>query len=222
MKKILFILFFLASLTGLAQVVVDSYTEVNQYTYASADWNPYNGQSFTASISCKLTSCTFYAFNYGGGGIGNIYAQIYAHSGTYGTSSLPTGSPLATSDVVDGGSWSSNVAWRTFTFSGVNQINLTSGTYYVIVMYYAGPSTCCSHCFAMDIKTNGSASGNGCTSNNGTSWSVINNNKDFDFYVYGIIPTSISKITNVAQASVSKINGITNATVKKINGVANQ
>lgn len=65
---------------------------------------------------------------------GSIYAKIYAHSGTFGTDSVPTGSPLATSDAVDVSTLGGSAAWVTFTFTGANKITLTAATRYVVVI----------------------------------------------------------------------------------------
>lgn len=63
---------------------------------------------------------------------GSSFVNIYAHSGVYGTSSLPTGVALATSNAVDSTSFLRNFSLVTFTFSGVNQITLTNATNYVL------------------------------------------------------------------------------------------
>lgn len=65
---------------------------------------------------------------------GSIYAKVYAHTGTFGTSSVPTGSPLATSDAVDVSTLGGSAAWVTFTFSGAEKITLTAATNYVVVI----------------------------------------------------------------------------------------
>lgn len=69
---------------------------------------------------------------------GTAYAKIYAHSGTFGTSSVPTGVALAVSDGVDVSdiSASFDVLTPHFRFSGVNQITLTSGTPYVLTLEF--------------------------------------------------------------------------------------
>jgi hypothetical protein len=71
---------------------------------------------------------------------GNATAKIYAHTGSYGSTGVPTGSALATSDTFDvstipAGGTPTN---ETFTFSGSNRIRLDSGTNYFIVVDYSG------------------------------------------------------------------------------------
>lgn len=66
--------------------------------------------------------------------VGNVTAQIYAHSGTFGTSSVPTGSALAISDTVDASTLQLLGSFRldTFTFTGDQRITLVDGTPYIL------------------------------------------------------------------------------------------
>lgn len=62
---------------------------------------------------------------------GNITAQIYAHTGTFGSSSVPTGSPLATSTNSVAASTLTTTSTPTyFTFDGT--LTLTNSTPYVV------------------------------------------------------------------------------------------
>ena len=81
--------------------IIDSYSESN-YVTAGYGMSPLGygvGQSFTGDGK-TLSSVKFYARKVGSP-TGNIYAKIFAHSGTYGTSSVPTGTELAVSGAVD-------------------------------------------------------------------------------------------------------------------------
>lgn len=69
---------------------------------------------------------------------GNAVAKVYAHSGTYGTSSVPTGAALATSANLDVSTLTTSMQDIEFLFSGANQITLTSGTKYFISIEYSG------------------------------------------------------------------------------------
>lgn len=74
---------------------------------------------------------------------GSIYARLYAHSGTFGTSSVPTGSALASSAAVDGSTiGTSDFEWVTFTFT--DGPILTDGTRYVIAVDVGGTSSAVS------------------------------------------------------------------------------
>jgi hypothetical protein len=101
--------------------VVDSYTEANYH--GTGDMAMRNGsaigcaQSFDAGTSNQtITSCKFYLYKTGLPN-GNAYAKLYSHSGVFGTSSIPSGSALATSDAYDVTALGGAPALITFTFS---------------------------------------------------------------------------------------------------------
>lgn len=71
---------------------------------------------------------------------GSFQFTIYAHSGTYGTSSVPTGAVLATSDTVNVSSLTASYATYTTYFTGANAISLTTGQRYVLTCNYANTS----------------------------------------------------------------------------------
>lgn len=101
-------------------------------------------------------------------------AYLYAHSGTYGTSSVPTGSPLATSDIYP---YIGSKGWKTLTFA--TPYTLVSGTQYCIVIYVSNANYGKSY-YAAD-----GVSGNLATGTLGGSWTP-DAAKDLLFYVYGI------------------------------------
>jgi len=94
-------------------------------------------QSFKPSASGKLTSAKFYLKN-ATAVTGTCYFVLYAHSGTYGTSSVPTGSVLATSAGLDVSTLNSTFALKELTFSGANQYDLVANTAYCIGVTFTG------------------------------------------------------------------------------------
>jgi len=118
--------------------MIDSYDESNSnYTETVGYYYLAVGQSFTG-IGTKFTAAQFYLGKLGSP-TGNIYAKIYAHSGTFGTSSVPTGAPLAVSDPFDITTLSSEyptLSLETFNFSSGQQFILESGTHYVLSVEY--------------------------------------------------------------------------------------
>jgi hypothetical protein len=70
----------------------------------------------------------------------NVVVKVYAHSGTYGTSSVGTGAALAVSEpkvmssITDG----TSPLDYTFDFVGVNQIDLVADTRYVFMVEFSG------------------------------------------------------------------------------------
>lgn len=129
--------------------VIDSYSEVN-YTgdfKLSGSGSLEISQSFTGNGQ-PIGSVQLYAYRQDAAVNGTMQALIYAHSGTFGTSSLKTGTALATSDTFTVTSmpvFPSTSALATITFSGANQIVLTNAVNYVLVF--------------RDITLSGSSSG---------------------------------------------------------------
>lgn len=115
--------------------VIDSYSESNQNAYTGyyGSNNDWVGQSFYCESACTLTSIKVYLLK-NNVPTGNLYIKVFAHDGTYGTSSVGTGSVLATSDNVSIAGLSTSWTLVEFTFSGGNQISLTADTPYVFVI----------------------------------------------------------------------------------------
>jgi len=116
--------------------------------YVSANTNAYGAlditgaalfQSFTGN-GTAITGADFFMYK-AGTPSNSATVKIYAHSGTYGTSSVPTGAVLATSDGVVGTTVLTSARRVFFPFTGANQITLTNGTYYCAVITYDGDGT---------------------------------------------------------------------------------
>src|SRR5688500_6260723 len=116
--------------------LVDSYSEINQNTSdtTNSSFRYWEGQSFTGDGS-TLNNVQFFQHKVNSP-TGNAVVYIYAHSGTFGTSSTPTGSPLAVSDNVDVSTFPSSFGLITYNFSGANKITLVNGTKYIALFYY--------------------------------------------------------------------------------------
>jgi hypothetical protein len=117
----------------------DSYSESNDVpgaeAFLSASYATEAGQCFTSGGG-ELDSAKFY-LKKDGSPTGNATAKVYAHSGTYGTSSIPTGAALATSDNFDVATLTTSMQLVTLSFTGANRITL-SATYYCVDLAYAG------------------------------------------------------------------------------------
>jgi hypothetical protein len=179
--------------------IIDSYSEENQD--GSGIISNTVGQSFTNnSGSIQLDSCKFYLKKGGisGSPTGNAVAKIYAHSGTYGTSSVPTGSALATSDNFDVSTLSGSFGLATFNFSGSNRIQLNDSTYYCVLIEYTNGDE-------FDYVENGhdesspSHSGNQFYGSEG-DWTA-QNAVDVCFYVYGDTDFSFSSSSSSFSSS---------------------
>lgn len=161
-------------------VVVDSYDVTDSGDYGSIDDTTNSfAQSFTSTNQTILDSAKFYLAKHSSP-TGSAYAKIYAHSGTYGTNSVPTGSVLATSDAFDVSTLSTSMQLITFNFTGANRITLNASTYYEVVIYYnLGDSTNYLKVFR---KSDGLHSGN--FSYYDSIWET-DPTIDLNFYVYG-------------------------------------
>lgn len=135
------------------------------------------GQSFTAGHTANITSAKFYVAKLGSP-TGNAVANLWAHSGTFGTSSQGTGTPLAVSDPVDISTLSSSHALATFNFS--TPFGLTAGTHYVITCNFTGGDA--SNKLEVGKGTDLAHPGNEASKSSGT-WSH-NAFDDVCFYVY--------------------------------------
>ena len=160
-----------------SRVLADSYSE----TYLSDEldvtmWDP-TGQTFTAGAAGMLDSCQFLLRRVGAV-TGDIYAKLWAHSGTFGVNGLPTGTALATSAAVEVSTISESWSLVTFTFD--NTVPLVAGTPYVITVEYP---TGVDGTLYVGLDWDGTIlhAGTGIYTD-GTGWNV--GTADVPFYVY--------------------------------------
>jgi len=156
----------------------DSYTGNAGTLGLGPTYNVGYGQSFTG-VRGRLESMRF-SLKKTNSPTGDAYAKVYAHSGVYGTSSVPTGAALATSDAFDVSTLTGTPTYRYFYFTGANQITLTKGVYYVLTIEYSGGDAS-NYCGI----TNGSGSGHSGNDSgyNGSVWTP--GSVDLAFYIIG-------------------------------------
>jgi hypothetical protein len=201
--------------------LVDSYSQTNQdyaFVISAGSGRYYTaGQAFTA-IAGTLDSATFYVERVGVSS-GNTYAVVYAMTGTFGTTGVPTGSPLATSDPVDVITIGTAYALVTFVFSGANRIALTNGTHYVV--QFQNNNGDATHNVYLGCD-NSSSTHPGNSSRHADTGSWGSGGQDVCFYVYADVAgsTSIAKVSGVADASIAKVAGVALASIGKVAGVA--
>ncbi len=102
---------------------------------ANVDASQVWGQTFEVVNTSKLKNITL-DFKTNGTPSGSFTVKIYALTGTYGSSAVPTGSVLATSDTVNVSSLSGTYGSYTINFSGANQITMTAGQRYAFAIDY--------------------------------------------------------------------------------------
>lgn len=115
--------------------VLDSYSESNQSSEISLDSSALikAGQSFNVPSNSILTQAQFYLMKVGSP-TGSAHAALYAHSGTFGTSSVGTGSALATSEEFDVSALTGSYQLVTFNFED----HELAPENYVILLEYSG------------------------------------------------------------------------------------
>ncbi len=133
--------------------ITDSYTEAADTTVKLfvGDKIRY-GQSFTSAFSGLLETCRV-NLSLLGAPTGNVTAKLYAHTGTLGTSSTPTGAALATSDTLDISTLTTSQTLTTLTFTAANRVALTANTNYCIEILYNDGSSDTNNCLKIGIDT---------------------------------------------------------------------
>jgi hypothetical protein len=141
MKKLILSLFCLLTLASPCfgtDYIIDSYPTSNH----DAVWNlGYIYQKIGHSITGDgrpLDKIQWYLYKVGNPS-GNSTAYLYEHSGTFGTSSVPTGSALATSSTYEVSNLTGDPQLISFTFS--SPYTLVNGTNYVITLEYGNGSS---------------------------------------------------------------------------------
>lgn len=198
-KIIVFIICsFLISQNSLALTLVQSYSESNygnDYSVFTGNLNA-TSQSFTGNGGV-LNSVKFYLYK-AGSPTGNATVKIYAHTGTYGTSSVPTGSVLATSDNFDVSTLTGSITLITFNFTGANKITLTNGTYYTATYNWSGGDASNKTVFGADAT---SPTGGGNFAFNDGSWTAFSGS-DAIYYIYSDDLTSGSTASASSTADI--------------------
>lgn len=184
-----------ASSTG----VCDSYSESNVSTYSSINMsgtgNTGFGQSFTGDGK-SIISSEFYMYKHNTA-TGTVVAKVYAHSGSFGTSSVPTGTALATSSPVDVSTLGLSSTPRLVSFTFDSPYQTTNATKYVVVVEVE--STGSLYCHLGTDTSSPTHGGNLVTYNSGFTASST---KDLAFYVNttGALP-NVTALKYVQQSS---------------------
>jgi len=168
--------------------IVDSYSEVNKTTYLNlyavhpggVSVISAGGQAFTGDGQ-QISSCKFYLCK--DGNPGRIIARLYAHTGTFGSSSLPTGAALDSSNVYDTTDIDTT-NFALFEFTGFSGYTLVNGTKYCIVIEaYDGLFNAANRINVGDDAS--SLTHDGIAFYYLSGWATWANN-DICFYVYGV------------------------------------
>lgn len=196
---------------GKAPVLADSYAESNNDTTfnlgGGAGIRPGLAQSVTGDGNTVLAA-KFY-LKKTSTPTGSAVAKIYAHSGTFGTSSVPSGAALALSESFDVSTLTGSYQLVVFNFTGSNQVTLTNATNYVLSIEYDG-GTAGAYVQCGSDGSSAAHSGNFIGSNTGAplmSWTAFNT---FDLCFYLYTATSSGAVTSYNSASLTDGNATTN------------
>jgi hypothetical protein len=145
------------------------------------------GQSFQSPSSAQYLVKAAFLLTEFGTSSGTAKAVLYDHSGAYGTSSVPTGEALATSETIDltfltGGGGTDKI-WVYFKFTTPYQ--MLASTYYVITIEPVSTIDDVHHVLL------GDHSGNGCYKSGG--WIAIASDRGFRIYI-GLSDGTITKL----------------------------
>lgn len=167
---------------------------IDSYAFSNANQSAqfYSGrfgyaQSFTGNGNILGTVVLYLGKK--GSPTGIATANIYNITGSFGSTSIPTGAALATSDGIEvsnlpisTGAQAQQVA-ITFDFTGANQITLTNGTNYCVALEYSGGGALNVDVVWVSYDSSGAAAGNYSSSVDLSTWSA-SAAEDFIFYVY--------------------------------------
>lgn len=221
MKRIFAALLLMVALTATGQrVKLDECIAVSG-NYGNLDGTYLcSGQSWTASATAVLDSVKLFVYKIGSP-TGYFRVQIYAHTGTYGTSSKPTGSVLAQSDSVSMAGLPTSRDSVVFKFTGSNKVQVTQGAYYTLVCQYFNYGVNSTNY----AKVNRSSAGTDHPGNRfySTSCSTYSTSSSGDvcFKVYGALPsvTTVKAINGVPVANIDKAGTVSSGSINKINGI---
>ena len=161
-------------------------------------------QSFNNVTAGELSRCELF-LSKTGSPTGTIVAKLSAHSGVFGTSSIPTGTALDTSETVDVTTLSGNAVPTEFEFRG--NVTMSATTDYVVTVEYDGGSS--GNVVDVHHSTSSSHAGNKATQNSTTKVWTAQSAEDCAFEVWrdGIITltltngTAIPSVTNTGQGA---------------------
>lgn len=172
---------------------------MTSYSTQNSDQAVYSGsvigvsQSFTAT-AFRMSSVKFYLKKVGSP-TGNVTVELRTHSGTLGTSSIPTGVALAISNTLDITTLTTSYQLIEFTFPWYFQYLFTATNFCVTVNYSGGDV---SNCLNVGYNSSSGHGGNKATNTGGT-WTAQSGH---DCYFAVTNFTFTSSTTSAAKANM--------------------
>ena len=176
------------------------------------------GQSFTCDVVGAKVDNVQFLMSKIAAPTGNLQVKLYAHSGTLGTSSVPSGAPLAYSDVVNSTTLTNTFGWVKFPFTGANAYTMTDATNYVVAVETTGGTSSATN--YVNVVTNGSSVHPGNWSSNTAGAWTATATTDLVYKLYTTNPPANWKLnapntnsTNVIKVYGSTLNDMYSATL---------
>jgi hypothetical protein len=154
-------------------------------------WNPNCDINNDGRVDSKDLAILGRKFVEAGSPDGNLVAKLYAHSGTFGSDSVPTGTALATSNAVPMANVPTSLALVTFTFPSPYPLN--AANYCISVEVQSGTVNASNSVAVSRDSTTPSHAGNRYLWRSGAYLAV--SGEDLNFYVYGTTGTSPTERT---------------------------
>ena len=162
-------------------LTADAYSEENQTSSTlSLVLNLAVGQSFTGNGQ-QLLRASFPMLRSSGLPVESVTAELYEHTGTFGTSSLPTGAPLAVSTSKPSSAFGILSRWEHFDFDG--SYTLVNGTKYIIAIAISQASDTVKYIAVAHDTTVPTHPGNRVLKSNAGTWTA-SATADLIFRVY--------------------------------------
>lgn len=180
--------------------IIDSQTSSSQSANIASNGYMEIGQSFVgtgAYISKAIFSLQCFSFP----ATGTLYARIYEHSGTFGTSSIPTGAALRTSLPIDA---STIDTLQNVEFTFLSPFATQSGTNYVITLYT--PDVTTSQYMYYFFNTTGTAHSGNLSRKDGGGWAAVAG-EDLVFTLQGVSTPLIDVDSDTDGGFLNIING---------------
>jgi len=143
------------------------------------------GINFTESTPYRLTNITF-LLQKNSVPTGYMIAGLYAHIGTFGTGSLPTGSALVNSTAFDLSTIGGGIAWYNFTFS-VEYWMQPNTLYCIVLLVLNGTTDSSNYIKVYHNATSSSHEGNRGRYHN-SAWEAMSGDLSFKLYGEQYVP----------------------------------
>jgi len=186
----------------MVDTLFDSYDIANCDADASINNGTFlaEGHSFTGKYG-KLKSIDVLLAIDDGNPTGNIYIYLYTHSGTFGTSSVPTGDILAISDPVNTANLTATPTLTKFTFSGLNQYRMVEDEKYCFYIHHP-EGTATDNCKTRVDANSPSHGGNAFYEDAGGF--TATDEYDLGFYAYAEIGHEIISLPTTEAGTIEK------------------